>query len=348
MQADAALTLDYVTLNDITLENGTAALGLLTIDNAVEVAGPVTLLNDTVTNTGATLQVDNGVTLTLSGTSINNGTINDFSASGATGGTIHVTGVSTIAGISGTNADLTGNGAGSTVQADAALTLDYVTLNDITLENGTAALGLLTIDNAVEVAGPVTLLNDTVTNTGATLQVDNGVTLTLSGTSINNGTINDFSASGATGGTIHVTGVSTIAGISGTNADLTGNGAGSTVQADAALTLDYVTLNDITLENGTAALGLLTIDNAVEVAGPVTLLTDTVTNTGATLQVHNGDTLTLSGTSINNGTINDFSASGHRRQYPCHRRQHDRRHQRRRRSHLTGNGAGSTVTPMPR
>ena len=173
----------------------------------------------------------------------------------------------------------------------------------------------------------MTLLNDTVTNTGATLQVDNGVTLTLSGTSINNGTINDFSASGATGGTIHVTGVSTIAGISGTNADLTGNGAGSTVQADAALTLDYVTLNDITLENGTAALGLLTIDNAVEVAGPVTLLNDTVTNTGATLQVDNGVTLTLSGTSINNGTINDFSVR-RRRHHPCHRRQHDRRHQR--------------------
>ena len=45
-------------------------------------AGAVTLLNDTVTNTGATLQVDDGITLKLNGTTINGGTINDFSAAG--------------------------------------------------------------------------------------------------------------------------------------------------------------------------------------------------------------------------------------------------------------------------
>ena len=53
MQLDAALTLDYVKLNGITLENGP-----LTIKDTVEVAGAVTLLDDTVTNTGGTLQVD--------------------------------------------------------------------------------------------------------------------------------------------------------------------------------------------------------------------------------------------------------------------------------------------------
>ena len=97
----------------------------------------MTLLNDTVTNTGATLQVDDGMTLTLSSTTINGGTINDFSST--TGGTIDVTVASTIAGISGTDANLNGDGAGSTVTLDAALTLDYVKLNDITIENGTAA-----------------------------------------------------------------------------------------------------------------------------------------------------------------------------------------------------------------
>ena len=48
MQLDAALTLDNVKLNGITIENGP-----LTIKDTVEVAGAVTLLNDTVTNTGA-------------------------------------------------------------------------------------------------------------------------------------------------------------------------------------------------------------------------------------------------------------------------------------------------------
>ena len=47
MTLDAALTLDYVKLNGITLENGP-----LTIKDTVEVAGAVTLLDDTVTNTG--------------------------------------------------------------------------------------------------------------------------------------------------------------------------------------------------------------------------------------------------------------------------------------------------------
>ncbi len=148
VQLDAALTLDYVKLNGITLENG-----LLTIKDTVEVAGAVTLLNDTVTNTGATLQVDDGQTLKLNGTTINGGTINDFSSTA--GGKIDVTGASTIAGSSTTDANLNGNGTG-TVQLDAALTLDYVKLNGITLENG-----LLTIKDTVEVAGAVTLLNDT-------------------------------------------------------------------------------------------------------------------------------------------------------------------------------------------
>ena len=254
-------------------------------------AGGVTLLNDTVTNTGAILQVDDGITLTLSGTTINGGTINDFSSAG--GGNIDVTGASTIAGTSTAAANLNGTG---TVTLDAALTLDYVKLNGITLENGP-----LTIKDTVEVAGAVTLLNDTVTNTGSTLQVDDGITLTLNGTTINGGTINDFS--GLAGGKIDITGASTIAGTSTTDANLNGNGTG-TVQLDAALTLDYVKLNGITLENGP-----LTIKDTVEVAGAVTLLDDTVTNTGSTLQVDDGITLTLDGTTINGGTINDFSSA---------------------------------------
>ena len=73
-------------------------------------AGAVTLLNDTVTNTGATLQVDDGITLKLNGTTINGGTINDFSSTA--GGNIDVTGASKIAGTSTTDTNLNGNGTG--------------------------------------------------------------------------------------------------------------------------------------------------------------------------------------------------------------------------------------------
>jgi hypothetical protein len=160
----------------------------------------------------------------------------------------------------------------------------------------------------VEVAGPVTLLNDTVDNTaaGSTLQVDAGQTLTLSNTTINGGTINDFSTAG---GNIDVIVASEIAGISGTDANLNGAGAGSTVTLDAALTLDYVKLNDLTIKNGsTLTSGPLTILDNVEVAGPVTLLNDTVDNTaaGSTLQVDAGQTLTLSNTTINGGTVSNL------------------------------------------
>ena len=412
---DAALTLDYVKLDGITLENGATPPGLLTILDTVEVAGAVTLLNDTVTNTGATLQVDDGQTLKLSGTTINGGTINDFSSTG--GGNIDVTVASKIAGTSATDANLNGNGTG-TVTLDAALTLDYVKLDGITLENGATPPGLLTLKDTVEVAGAVTLLNDTVTNTGATLQVDDGQTLKLYGHHHQrrhhqrfqfdrrrqyrrHGRQQDrrhqryrrqpqrqrhwhgdarcgadaglrqarrhhprerrdaagpadhpgygrggrrgdaaqrhrdqhrrhaagrrrpdadavghhhqrrhhqrFQSTG--GGNIDVTGASKIAGTSATDANLNGNGTG-TVTLDAALTLDYVKLDGITLENGATPRGLLTIKDTVEVAGAVTLLNDTVTNTGATLQVDDGVTLKLSGTTIDGGTINDLTPSG--------------------------------------
>jgi hypothetical protein len=296
---DAALTLDYVKLNDVSIEKGTS--GALTIEDTVEVAGAVKLLNDTVTNSG-TLQVDDGQTLTLSGTTIN-GTINDFSTVTG-GGIIDVTGASTIAGTSTTDANLTGAGGfTSKVTLDAALTLDYVKLNDVSIEKGTS--GALTIDDTVEVAGAVKLLNDTIINSG-TLQVDDGQTLTLSGTTIN-GTVNDFSTVTG-GGIIDVIGASTIAGTSAADANLTGAGAfTSKVTLDAALTLDYVKLNDVSIEKGTS--GALTIKDTVEVAGSVKLLNDTVTNSG-TLQIDDGQTLTLSGTEIIGGIINDGTPSG--------------------------------------
>ena len=108
---DAVLTLDNVTVSGTTINDNagielydtvklsggasiqgapSAALGAITNNGTLEVAGLVTLLNDTLTNTDAVIQVDDGTTLTLSGVHITGGTINDGTADGA-GGNINVT-----------------------------------------------------------------------------------------------------------------------------------------------------------------------------------------------------------------------------------------------------------------
>ena len=229
LQGDAANSIVGATTNLGTIDVGTASL-----------------LSEKVTNSGGTIEVD--TTLTLSGTEIIGGTIND-------GGAIVVAGASKIDGTAGNNVALN-NGA---VTVNAALTLDDVTAsgtditdtngstieldNNVTLTNsatiqGGATKAPVTNLGPLEVAGPASLLNDTLTNTGHIVQVDDGKTLTLDGTTINGGTINDFSTV-AGGGIIDVTGASTIAGTSTTDANLTGAGAfTSKVTLDAALTLD--------------------------------------------------------------------------------------------------------------
>ena len=130
----------------------------ITNSGTIEVKGGTLNLQVGVTNAGGTIAVDSAAALTLNGAAIHGGTVTDNAS-------IDVTGASTIDG-TGTAAEaaLNGVGAGSTVQLDAALTLDYVKLNDITIENGTTLTsGPLTIKDTVEVAGAVTLLNDTVT-----------------------------------------------------------------------------------------------------------------------------------------------------------------------------------------
>ena len=183
-------------------------------------AGAADLLNDTLTDTsasGSIIQVDDGATLTLSGTEIVGGTITN-------NGTIEITGDSKIDG----NATL--NNGGVTVESGVTLALDNVTVNGTTLtDKGTIVLddtvkltgyyilqgasgsapGSITNNGTLEVAGAVSLLNDTLTSTsasGSIIQVDGGQTLTLSGTEIIGGTIT------STNGTIDVTGASKIDG----------------------------------------------------------------------------------------------------------------------------------------
>ena len=362
------LKLNGATINGGTINDGTAigtsspvfgsidVTGPSTISNAflnnggVTVESDVTLIldNDTVNGTtftdtagGATLQVDDGTTLTLSGVTIDGGTVNDGTASGTTtdGGTvfgsIDVAGNSTISSASLNNGGVTvesdvtlildndtvtgttftDTAGGATLQVDdgTTLTLSGVTINGGTVNDGTASgtttdggtvfgsidvAGNSTISSAslnnggVTVESDVTLIldNDTVTGTtftdtagGATLQVDDGTTLTLSGVTIDGGTVNDGTASGTTtdGGTafgsIDVAGSSTVS-----NAAL--NNGGVTVESGVILTLDNDTVNGTTF-------------------------TDTAS--GATIQIDDGTVLTLTGgATVNGGTINDGTASG--------------------------------------
>ena len=100
---------------------------------------------------GATVQVDDGTFLTLTGgATINGGTINDGAAGEADKsvfGTIDITGPSTIS-----NASL--NYGGVTIASGVVLTLDNDTVNGTTFSD---------------------------TASGATIQIDDGTTLTLTG-----------------------------------------------------------------------------------------------------------------------------------------------------------------------
>ena len=347
---NAALTLDNVTVSgtvitdnasielddNVTLTGGakiqgasSASKGAVTNLGTLEVSGAATLLNDTLTNTGHTVQVDGTGVLTLDGTEIKNGTIND-------GNSIVVAGASKIDGISGTNAALN-NGA---VTVNAALTLDNVTVSGTVITDNasieldrqrhadrrrqdpggrtSASKGAVTNLGTLEVSGAATLLNDTLTNTGHTIQVDGTGVLTLDGTEIKNGTIND-------GNSIVVAGASKIDGISGTNAALN-NGA---VTVNAALTLDNVTVSgtvitdnasielddNVTLTGGakiqgasSASKGAITNLGTLEVSGAATLLNDTLTNTGHTVQVDGTGVLTLDGTAISGGFLNNIGS----------------------------------------
>ena len=153
----------------------------------------------------------------------------------------------------------------------------------------------------------------------------------MNGAAIDGGTITDNN-------TIDVTGASKI------DSGATLNNGAVTVESDVTLTLDGMTVNGTTITDK----GTIVLDDTVQAdwrrhhrgrlefgaggdhqqrhAGSGRrgeLLNDTVTNTSGILQVDDGQTLTLSGTEIIGGTINDFS---HRRRQDRSRCQHDRRH----------------------
>src|SRR5205807_402154 len=156
-----------------------------TITGTIEVAGGTLNVLVDVANSGQ-LAIDPGATLALNGSTVTGGTVTD-------NGAIHVTGNSAI------NTAAV-NGGQVTVDTTKTLTLDNTTVTGTTIaDNGTvkvdatktlnlsgAALSGGAISNLgiIDIIGSSSITNHAFTNTGATLIVDSGITLTLNGTTI--------------------------------------------------------------------------------------------------------------------------------------------------------------------
>ena len=68
--------------------------------------------------------------------------------------------------------------------------------------------------------------------------------------------------------------------------------------------------NTVKLKDGASIQGgAVANTGTLEIAGAATLLNDVVTNTG-TVTVDDGQTLTLSGTEISGGAVNNYSGAG--------------------------------------
>ncbi|MDH2351436.1 hypothetical protein QCM80_12250, partial [Bradyrhizobium sp. SSUT112] len=254
------------------------ANGALTIDQG-----------SSVDNTG-NVKVDATGKLTVSGATISGaGTVTD-------NGEIDLTGNAVLSnGILKNNAAFKVSGAGNALDGESVTNAGTIEV----LANGTLAIAL----------------GSTVDNSSGNVTVDGNAALTLDDATISGGAVK-----GA--GTIHVTGASKI--------DDGATVSISTITVDAALTLDGVTVsgtditdkssialaNTVELKDGATiqgasavSKGAITNNGTLEIAGAATLLNDVVINTGHIIKIDDGQTLTLSGTEISGGTINNYSGA---------------------------------------
>src|SRR6185437_5351365 len=247
----------------------------------------VTISGGTLSNSGTIITIDAGQTLQLQdgvtvsgGTLSNSGTLDIESSTGVTLNDVTITGGGAIQ-IDGPAPVITTPLIleGGTSITDGTLTVG-ATSGSLAIETAAGAtldhVGV-TNDRSIEIsAGSNLTLDDgtTVANGPGTLTVDGGATLTLNDAEITGGMINDSDFGGS--GTIDVTGPSKIDG----NATLNG---GNVQVGNATLTLDHVTVNGTSFDD---------------------------TASGATIQIDGGiaNAVTLSGATINGGTINAFTS----------------------------------------
>ncbi|MDH2402709.1 FecR domain-containing protein [Bradyrhizobium sp. SSUT18] len=254
------------------------ANGALTIDQG-----------SSVDNTG-NVKVDATGKLTVNGAAISGaGTVTDNSEIDLTGNAVLSNGILK------NNAAFKVSGAGNALDGESVTNAGTIEV----LANGTLAIAL----------------GSTVDNSSGNVTVDGNAALMLDDATISGGAVK-----GA--GTIHVTGASKI--------DDGATVSISTITADAALTLDGVTVsgtditdkssialaNTVELKDGATiqgasavSKGAITNNGTLEIAGAATLLNDVVINTGHIIKIDDGQTLTLSGTEISGGTINNYSGA---------------------------------------
>ncbi len=236
----------------------------------LEVAGPATLLSDTLTNNGAVIQVDNAGDLALNHSKIIGGTIND-------NGIIDVTVSSTING----GAKL--NNGQVKVETGQILTLDdvAVTGTTITLYSDLLPADKRAFDGVLSVNAGQTLTLTGATVIGGTLDVASGAILDLFDTQIVGVALNDL-------GTINVFGTSTIDSFATVLSGLTVVATNQTLFLDNA----FVT-------------GKVTNDGTLRIDATYSATFDDVAVTGGILDVYG--TLNITGSSsTTNTTINVF------------------------------------------
>lgn len=324
LKADAGTTL---IVDTATVDGGTVTiLGTLELDGTsliengalnnsgtVNIEGMAEFANESVSNTSSgTIKILANGWLTIDqGSVVTNAGNVTVDASGKL-----IVSSATISG-AGT---VTGNGE-IDLAGDAVLSGGVLNNNATFKVSGTGnALDNESITNAgtIEVLAGGALVIDlgsTVDNSSGNVIVDGNAALTLDDAAISGGAIK-----GA--GTIDVTGASKIDG--GATVSI------SAVTADAELTLDGITVSGtvitykssivldgtVKLKDGAtikgasaASKGAITNAGTLEIAGAATLLNDVLANTGHLVKIDDGQTLTLSGTVISGGTINNYSGA---------------------------------------
>jgi fibronectin-binding autotransporter adhesin len=235
-------------------------------------------------NAAGVVQVDSGSTLTLADTTVSGGTIND-------GGTIDVTHNSTIGG--GATLDTTLNNGAVTVEAAAKLTLDNVTVSGTSITDGgsieldhTVKLtggatiqgpsgggqGAVTNLGTLEVAGPATLHDIALTNTGHGVQVDSGQTLHFEHSSITGGTLTVYGTLDSTGDSVISAAITNNNIIEVENGTLTLSGAVSgtgsvVIDHDAILAISGTDDQTIQFSGNNAELKILTASLSATLEG---------------------------------------------------------------------------------
>ena len=239
--------------------------------------GTLDLINLAVTNIGGTVSlVDSTSTAELNNTTINNGIIDNHGLLKATVGAnaIHA-------------ADSITNHPGATLKVDSLGTAGVT----LTIDNANAAAFTNQGELLATGKGELFLINDTVANSGGTVEVDANSILDLQTTTINNGTFVNSGLLEATVGanTIHA-------------ADSITNHAGATLEVDSlgtagvTLTIDNASPTQFTNEGKLLATG----------KGELFLINDTVANSTGTVQVDANSILDLQTVTINNGTFVNF------------------------------------------